>query len=92
MHPVLDVQILGNAVKEMLYKKNSKLEGKEISLPIVTNALTHGNQHGRIYVYGSGAGGYRTKLILGKLQFDSCKWLWCKTDKMLIYLRKEILM
>ena len=31
-----------NRWKEMLYKKNSKLEGKEISLPIVTNALTHG--------------------------------------------------
>ncbi len=28
--------------KEMLYEKNSKLAGKEISLPIVTNALTHG--------------------------------------------------
>src|SRR3989338_8880889 len=28
--------------KEMLYKKNPGLLGKELSLPIVTNALTHG--------------------------------------------------
>lgn len=28
--------------KEMLYKKNPSLKGKEISLPIVTNAVTHG--------------------------------------------------
>lgn len=28
--------------KEMIYEKNPKLKGKEISLPIVTNALTHG--------------------------------------------------
>ena len=28
--------------KELIYKKNPSLEGKEISLPIVTNALTHG--------------------------------------------------
>jgi len=28
--------------KEMLFKKNPSLEGKEISLPVVTNALTHG--------------------------------------------------
>jgi len=31
-----------NRWKEMLYQKNSKLAGKELSLPIVTNALTHG--------------------------------------------------
>ena len=28
--------------KNMIYKKNPSLEGKEISLPVVTNALTHG--------------------------------------------------
>lgn len=28
--------------KQMLYKKNPDLAGKEISLPVVTNALTHG--------------------------------------------------
>jgi aspartate/methionine/tyrosine aminotransferase len=28
--------------KSMLYEKNPSLEGKEISLPVVTNALTHG--------------------------------------------------
>ena len=28
--------------KEMIYKKNPSLEGKKISLPISTNALTHG--------------------------------------------------
>jgi len=28
--------------KEMIYEKNPSLEGKEISLPVVTNALTHG--------------------------------------------------
>jgi aspartate/methionine/tyrosine aminotransferase len=28
--------------KEMLYEKNPPLNGKEISLPVVTNALTHG--------------------------------------------------
>ena len=28
--------------KEMIYEKNSKLQGKELSLPIVTSALTHG--------------------------------------------------
>ena len=28
--------------KEMLYKKNPSLEGKGVSVPIVTNALTHG--------------------------------------------------
>lgn len=28
--------------KEMLFNKNPALEGKEISLPVVTNALTHG--------------------------------------------------
>jgi len=28
--------------KEMIYKKSPALEGKEISLPVVTNALTHG--------------------------------------------------
>ncbi len=28
--------------KEMIYQKNPSLEGKEISLPITTNALTHG--------------------------------------------------
>ncbi|MGQ1784287.1 MULTISPECIES: aminotransferase class I/II-fold pyridoxal phosphate-dependent enzyme [unclassified Saccharicrinis] len=28
--------------KEMIYEKNSKLKGKELSLPIVTSALTHG--------------------------------------------------
>ena len=28
--------------KEMIYKKNPSLQGKEISSPIVTNALTHG--------------------------------------------------
>jgi aspartate/methionine/tyrosine aminotransferase len=28
--------------KEMIYKKNPSLAGKEISLPIATNALTHG--------------------------------------------------
>jgi len=28
--------------KEMIYKKNPSLAGKQISLPIVTNALTHG--------------------------------------------------
>lgn len=28
--------------KKIMYKKNPSLEGKEISLPIVTNALTHG--------------------------------------------------
>jgi len=28
--------------KEMIFEKNKNLEGKEISLPIVTNALTHG--------------------------------------------------
>lgn len=28
--------------KEMIYKKNPSLQGKEIGLPVVTNALTHG--------------------------------------------------
>lgn len=28
--------------KEMIYKKNSRLKGKVISLPVVTSALTHG--------------------------------------------------
>ena len=28
--------------KEMMYEKNPSLQGKEISLPVVTNALTHG--------------------------------------------------
>jgi aspartate/methionine/tyrosine aminotransferase len=28
--------------KEMIYQKNPNLEGKEISLPVTTNALTHG--------------------------------------------------
>lgn len=28
--------------KEMIYEKNPLLDGKEISLPVVTNALTHG--------------------------------------------------
>ncbi len=28
--------------KEMLYEKNPALKGKEITLPVVTNALTHG--------------------------------------------------
>jgi len=28
--------------KEMIYQKNPSLEGKEISLPVTTNALTHG--------------------------------------------------
>jgi|TARA_B100001964_G_C14249320_1_gene609066 aspartate/methionine/tyrosine aminotransferase len=33
---------LREAWKKLIYKKNSLLKGKEISLPIVTNALTHG--------------------------------------------------
>lgn len=33
---------LREAWKEQIYKKNPSLRGKEISLPLVTNALTHG--------------------------------------------------
>src|SRR3989338_91939 len=37
--------------KELIYEKNPSLKGKEISLPIVTNALTHGlSMMGYIFV------------------------------------------
>jgi len=40
--PSFGVKELREKWKEMLYTKNPSLEGKEVSLPVVTNALTHG--------------------------------------------------
>jgi aspartate/methionine/tyrosine aminotransferase len=40
--PSFGVPDLRQKWKEMLYKKNPSLKEKEISLPVVTNALTHG--------------------------------------------------
>ncbi|HDR14857.1 MAG TPA: aminotransferase class I/II-fold pyridoxal phosphate-dependent enzyme [Desulfobacteraceae bacterium] len=40
--PSFGIMPLRQAWREAEYRKNPSLEGKEISLPIVTNALTHG--------------------------------------------------
>jgi len=40
--PSFGLMALRQAWREAIYKKNKSLKGREISLPIVTNALTHG--------------------------------------------------